>query len=339
MRYLKIACMGVWLFAPVASTYGQLGNGIGGSGIGGSGIGGSMSGGARGLSMPQGSLRNSPIANPAPSLTPHEVFHPRGSLRPGQVRNPRGSLFRPRTAGSQNPLRQSTWDPVGSPRGLASKRAAVALEQTLAKVAAGKGWETYLALGKLQQINDASDGLIHEQQRQQLTSIAERFDSVAKDQAFHSIHQLPEFQATRRALWGYLQWRDQQLYAELRKSFAQLDRELKTHTNGQSWAAYLALPPALQTARSAGGYEAASKLLTRFQKVDTDPAFALIVSLQWFSPAYESLTRFVAAMDEGRSRTPSDQKADAPAGLDDVNDRFPNSEGAQPQTAERKPAR
>lgn len=55
---------------------------------------------AGGVSNPRGiDLRNSPIANPPPALTPSEVLNPRGSLSPGQVLKPTGSLDRPRTGG------------------------------------------------------------------------------------------------------------------------------------------------------------------------------------------------------------------------------------------------
>jgi hypothetical protein len=92
----------VYLAAPEV-TFGQLRGSIGGGVRG--GIGGIRGGSASPRSGR--SFQNNPIANPAPSLTPHQVFNPRGSLSPGQVRNPAPSLSRPRSGVSPSPINRN----------------------------------------------------------------------------------------------------------------------------------------------------------------------------------------------------------------------------------------
>lgn len=314
------------LLLSVASAYGQLGNG--------SGVPGSW--GGRGLSMPSGSLRNSPLAHPSPSLTPHEVLHPRGSLSSAQVRQPQGSLWRPRSGGnavSERPLS------LGSGRassGIPSRQAAIALERKLANVAAGKGWEDYLGLRELRQISDFP---VDEQQRRQLALIVQRFDSVAVDRKYQRVHSLPEFHSMRRVLRDHLQASDQQLAVDLRVSFARLERDLRSHTNGHAWAAYLALPDAWHSTQPAGDQVAVRKLLTRFQNVDSDPAYALIASLKSFQPAYRSLSRFIATSGQKQVRGASRQRVEDSNISRKVKVTSPNHEGAKPPAADRNPAR
>ena len=81
-------------FVAAPSAFGQLRGSLGG-GVRGGGTSGTRSGSG---------FRNNPIANPAPSLTPHQLFNPRGSLSAGQVLNPAPSLSRPRSGISTAPV-------------------------------------------------------------------------------------------------------------------------------------------------------------------------------------------------------------------------------------------
>jgi hypothetical protein len=95
-----------FLAAPEA-TFGQLRGSLG-SGVRG-GYGGTRGGIRRGVSRSRSGLgfQNNPIANPAPSLTPHQIFNPRGSISAGQVLNPAPSLSRPRAGVSPSAVNRT----------------------------------------------------------------------------------------------------------------------------------------------------------------------------------------------------------------------------------------
>jgi hypothetical protein len=112
-------CLIGWLILPPcigllcgpATTFGQLRGSLGGGVRGGIGSSaGGIRGGGYGPRYGTG-FRNNPIANPAPSLTPHQIFNPRGSISSGQILNPAPSLSRPRSGISTSPVNRT--DPFG----------------------------------------------------------------------------------------------------------------------------------------------------------------------------------------------------------------------------------
>ena len=98
-RITVCSILGLWIavIAVPSTTWGQLRGSLGGGVRGGDrGPGGGLRGGSYRTRSGFG-FQNNPIANPAPTLTPHQIFNPRGSLSAGQVLNPAPSLSRPRS--------------------------------------------------------------------------------------------------------------------------------------------------------------------------------------------------------------------------------------------------
>ena len=249
MSSLRLTCACVLLLFPVATVSGQIGTGIGG-GVG---------RGVRGLSTPQGGWQQSPIVQPAASLTPGEVLYPRGSLRPAEVRYPRASFFRPQVSSSPSANRQ--------------------------RVLAGAG--------------SSHVRTFSEQQRRRDELVSERSSLAGSSLAGSSTRQERIQSPTgsveaRRAVLRKLASPTERRYAELQFAFMQLERQLGGHTNGKAWVAYLALPKEWHSARSPLRTAAASKLLARFEKVASQPEYALVASLPEFPLAHAALKEFVA---------------------------------------------
>jgi hypothetical protein len=75
-----------------------------------------------------------------------------------------------------------------------------------------------------------------------------------------------------------------------RSHFDDLAAELRRFKNGESWGKYLALPQeVLSDETTEGVSEQASKLLKRFDKLDSDPAYAKVAALPAFWLAHQSL--------------------------------------------------
>jgi len=98
----------------------------------------------------------------------------------------------------------------------------------------------------------------------------------------------------RRAVLRKLASPTERRYVELQFAFMQLERQLGGHTHGKAWAAYLALPKEWHSARSPLRTAAAGKLLARFEKVASQPEYALVASLPEFPLAHAALKEFVA---------------------------------------------
>jgi len=70
--------------------------------------------------------------------------------------------------------------------------------------------------------------------------------------------------------------------------FDQLGNQLRNHKNGDSWAQYLALP------KDGNGEATLGKLLRRFERVSSNPAYAKVTAIPAFKAAHEALKREVA---------------------------------------------
>jgi hypothetical protein len=312
--------LSVLLFIPSALAWGQMGGGLG-SGVGGQGGfgGGRGIGGVRGLSSPRSGLgfRSNPIANPAPSLTPHEVFNPRGSLSAGQVLNPAPSLRRPRSGGTAPTLHQpgaaarSTYRIVppsysvrtrrpqvaSTPVGEQLQRSAAPLERQLTRVAPNKGWEAYLSVEALRKVQSSSEQP-SDAERRKLQSLLERYESVAANEKYKKISSLPTFQQTVSTLQAYLKPMEERRRLALKLYFDQLGDQLREYGNGESWAKYLALPKELLSDETTKGLsESTRKLVKRFEKLSSDQTYAKVTALPAFRPAYEALKLAVDPMD------------------------------------------
>jgi hypothetical protein len=311
MRYQKpLLFLTVLLSLVPALVIGQISGGIGGR-TGGLGAAGSGIGGARGLSTPRGGLgfRSNPIANPAPSLTPHEVLNPRGSLNSGQVFNPAPSLRRPRSGGITQTFHQPgsmggsihtavqpsysgqlRRQPVKlAPVGERLQQSASTLERQLGQIAPDKGWQEYLSVATLRKVQSSSEQP-SDSERRELQALLERYESVAADEKYKIISRLPEFQRTVSELQAYLRPIDERRRQELIGYFDRLGEQLRQYTNGESWAEFLALPKELLGDESTEGVsERPSKLLTRFDKLSGNPTYAKVTALPAFRPAYGAL--------------------------------------------------
>jgi hypothetical protein len=304
--------MSVLLFLPSAFAWGQIGGGLG-SGMGGQGGFGSARGigGVRGLSGPRSGLRfrSNPIANPAPSLTPHEVFNPQGSLSSEQVFNPEPSLRRPRSGGTTPTLdrpsaaagsmhrdvrpsysvRTQRQPVTSSPIGQQLQQSAAALARQLTQVAPNKGWEAYLSVEALRKVQSSSVQP-SDAERRELESLLLRYESVTANEKYTIISRLPEFQRTVSTLQAYLKPIDERRRLALQVYFDQLGAQLRRYTNGESWAKYLALPKELLSDETTEGTaEPAKKLLKRLDKLSGDPAYAVVTALVAFEPAHKAL--------------------------------------------------
>ncbi|HAY82183.1 MAG TPA: hypothetical protein DCY79_20450 [Planctomycetaceae bacterium] len=220
----------------------------------GTGIGGGVGRGVRGLSTAQGGWQQSPSVQPAASLTPGEVLYPRGSLRPAEVRYPRASFFRPQVSGSPSANRQRVLAGAGSPH-----------------------------------VRTFS-----EQQRRRDELVSERSRLVGSSTRQERIQPPTGSVEARRAVLRKLASPTERRYVELQFAFMQLERQLGGHTNGKAWAAYLALPKEWHRSRSPLRTAAASKLLARFEKVASQPEYALVASLPEFPLAHAALKEFTA---------------------------------------------
>ncbi len=264
MSSLRLTCACVLLLFPVATVSGQIGTGLGG-GVG---------RGVRGLSTPQGGWQQRPIVQPAASLTPGEVLYPRGSLRPAEVRYPRASFFRPRVSSSPSANRQRVHEGAGSSHvrtfseqqrrrdGLVSERSSLVGSSLVGSSLVGSSL--------------VGSSLVGSSTRQE--RIQPPTGSVE----------------ARRAVLRKLASPTERRYVELQFAFMQLERQLGGHTNGKAWVAYLALPKEWHSARSPLRTAAASKLLARFEKVASQPEYALVASLPEFPLAHAALKEFVA---------------------------------------------
>lgn len=67
--------------------------------------------------------------------------------------------------------------------------------------------------------------------------------------------------------------------------FDQLGDQLREHKNGESWAQYLALP------KDGSGEATKEKLLRRFERLSSNPAYAKVTALPAFAEAHEALKR------------------------------------------------
>jgi hypothetical protein len=262
-------------------------------------------------------MRSNPIANPAPSLTPHEVFNSRGSLSSGRVLNPSPSLRRPRsgssaptlhqggsTAGSIYGAVQSSYSVrtrrqpvISAPAGQRLQESASTLERQLTQVAPDKGWEEYLSVKTLRKVQSSSEQP-SDMERRELQSLLKRYESVAADEKYERISSLPEFQQTVSTLQAYLKPMDERRRQDLSLYFDQLGAQLRRYTNGESWVKYLALPNELLSDETTEGVsEPTSKLLKRFAKLSGDSTYAKVISLPAFGPAHESLKMAVDQTD------------------------------------------
>ena len=320
---MRIRCTGLRIFLlcllvliPAVSAFGQVRGSLGGGGRGAYGSG--RSGPRGGLSGPRFGygIRNNPIANPVPSLTPHQVFNPRGSLSPGQVLNPAPSLFRPRTNVSSPAFNRSsqfhrpagrrprssylnvapgptvTRDPVGGQ----VKKSAEALDQQLQRIAPKKGWQHYLALETLRSISPASDYPASENVVDELQPILSTFQSVTSNKQYAVITQLPEFNVLSSSLREYLTpVRDRQrqellFYLEL------LKEELRTYPNGERWVGYFILPvetqPDTKDDQDPMSGKQLRNTLDRFEEIAKSPEYARVASLPAFQTAHSALVAF-----------------------------------------------
>ena len=164
------------------------------------------SNGVRGLSSPRSGLgvRNSPIVNPAPSLTPSQVLNPRGSLSSGQVLNPSPSLRRPRTGGPTIGTQSSARPESSALPAVASGRSSYRtrrptngysiathfneLSAQLRRYQNGESWAKYLALPK-----DLFSDEPSEDARWQALSLLKRFEKLSRDPTYDKVTSLPAF--------------------------------------------------------------------------------------------------------------------------------------------------
>ncbi len=298
------------LVLPCASSVGQ---------IPGSGVTGGAGPGSRGISTPDRGLgvRNNPVVNPSPSLTPSQVLNPRGSINTGQVLNPQGSLNRPRTGvtapntkqggaqvtsgsgssqeyqsarpnlgASELGLASDLKQPVAEPRPLGEQvlDSVVALDTKIAEVAPDQGYSDRLALDRLRVVPVFSQQP-DDDNRNELEQILKRYQAVAKDDKQAAVNQLPEFKQTLMALEEYMTPIDQRRRRNVKMMFNQLHQQLAKYKNGAPWAEYLSLPDDLVQNSDAQ----LTKLLGRFDKLAGDKTYRKVTSLPGFDPAYEAL--------------------------------------------------
>lgn len=319
---------------PCFSTYGQQRSRVGSPTIGGSPIGGARAGGgdARGLSGARSGagLRNNPVANPAPSLTPHEVLNPRGSRSTGQTLNPEPSINRPRggdgplpaarqpspmTGEYDSPLQSVGSDATANPdsdagRPLAATtnspprvtsaaekilEAVVDLDRKLEKVSPDSGWSKRLSLEELRFVPVFSEQPADDNQRKTLEKILKTYQTVATDDQSAAINSLPEFKQTLDSIQEYLSPIDVRRRKQAPTSFVQLKSSLEWYKNGAAWVDYL-VPPELTATNGETSLskEQAEKRLKRFNKVAGDSAYKKVTSLKGFKPAYNSIKAIVA---------------------------------------------
>lgn len=306
---LWIVCVCSLLVLPCASTVGQLPSR------------GGVGGGTRGMTTPRSGLgiRNNPVVNPSPSLTPSQVLNPRGSINTGQVLNPKGSLNRPRTGVAvPNPKKRAAEATSGSGSsqkyqsarpnldnndiGLASdskQRVAesrpmgeqvldsvVELDTKIAEVAPDKGYSDRLALDRLRAVPVFSEQPTDDEHRKELEEILKRYQVVAKDDKQADVNQLPEFKRTLTVLEEYMTPIDQRRRREARIMFDQLHQQLGKYKNGSPWAEYLSLPTDMDAQDATAQV---TKLLGRFNKLASDKTYRKVTRLPAFGPAYTAL--------------------------------------------------
>ena len=311
-----------WVFVfsiltlPSLAAYAQL-PGRGGAGIGGRA--GVPSNPRSGLGV-----RNNPVVNPSPSLTPSQVLNPRGSINTGQVLNPKGSLNRPRTGvtspNTKPPAAQATGRSEAGeyqsaqptldkndslvadvkplvantrPIGELVLDSVVALDTKINEVAPDKGYGERLAVDALRAVPVFSEQP-DDDQRQALSEILKRYQAVASDDTQAAVNQLPEFKQTLTALEEYLTPLDQRRRRDARQVFDQLHQQLGKYKNGSPWAEYLSLP---ETLEATDAEAQVTKLLGRFDKLAGDKTYRKITKLPAFGPAYQAL-KAVAAKPE-----------------------------------------
>ena len=310
------------LVLPNVSSFGQV---PGRGSIGGSGIGGRTGGAA----SPRSGLgiRNNPVVNPSPSLTPSQVTNPRGSLNAGQVLNPKGSLNRPRTGvTAPNTNRTGAQATGGAGAGKVQSKqpnldtsdsdlafdltkrvtdarsageqvldSVVELDSKIAEVAPDKGYSERLSLDRLRTVPVFSEQPSDDKDRRELQEIVKRYQAVAKDEKQSAVNQLPEFKQTLTALQEYLTPLDVRLRKRVGRMFDRLGNDLRKYKNGESWAEYLALPEDLaDPSKSASDEASVNKLLARFDKLSRDKTYEKVTKQPSFKPAYEALKAFAA---------------------------------------------
>lgn len=334
---MLIRCTGVLILVlclllstPALPAFGQVRGSLNSGGR--SGLRGKLSGPRSGFG-----LRNNPIANPAPSLTPSQIFNPRGSLSPGQVLNPAPSLFRPRSGVSASDFNRSNQHlrPAGSrprsnylnvapggltvtsdPVGENVKTSATALEQQLQRIAPKKGWEHYLALDTLQNIPPTSDHPSTTEEKAELETILSTYQSVDANKQYAVITQLPEFAMVGASLREYLtpvrdrQRRELLFYLDL------LKEELGTYPNGGRWIAYFDLPAENQPNKSVDqdpiSNKQLQKILKRIEKIGSNAEYERVNSLATFQLAHSAFLAFKKQSSENAAKVGSTESTSTP---------------------------
>jgi hypothetical protein len=302
----------LWLAVSLAPTIAdaQTYGGVGGVGRRGTGV-----RGGSGLRSGAG-LQNNPVANPAPSLTPHQVLNPRGSLSTGQVLNPRPSLAHPRSGDalslrSAYPLRLGV---TGSNAGRlhTMSRSELArfvdanarrLSSELDRLETGDALKNDLKLDELRKLAATVDRDPHSDVKRDVQAISRRLDEVSESEEDAPISRLPSFQSLRLVMSELDRTQAERAWAELVQLNAQLQRAMGRFQHADRWKSYLAIPAA-----EADGREQQSPsnqdlrvIQSRFDQVAGIEKYRPLTGMAIFQATRDQLSSYISRFGEESS--------------------------------------
>ena len=227
-------------------------------------------------------VRNTPVVNPAPSLTPSQVLNPRGSLDTGQVLNPSPSLNRPRTGVASPTANKNSRSNIGAaadstfrskkpfvaqaedlprqssqrkssalPLGVQLLQAVVALDERIGQVAPDTDWPERLSLDLLRTVPLQGEQPSSDEARKKMDEILAAYREIARDEGSVEVNSLPEFKRTLSLIEVFMTPRESRRgesgkanpgSGDVRQAFGLLHQQLKKHKNGAPWIEYLSLP-------------------------------------------------------------------------------------------------
>ena len=177
------------------------------------------------------------------------------------------------------------------------------LASSLAGYGNGDKWRTYLKLDEVGETLSLDSGaLLDEASQQELSEILQRFEQLAADERFVAVRRLPGFGATRSSLQELLRAYEGDERERLARSAKALNLALDEVTKGNDWHNYLALPrqtAAVEKNEDDGAEPDLAlfeKLLSRFETVQKDPKYRVIVELPEFHATRENLASFIQSI-------------------------------------------
>jgi hypothetical protein len=281
-------------------------------------IGGGMGSGGTGLRGP-GSLRSgvgsrsSPIARPAPSLTPHQVFNPRGSLSTGQVLNPSPSLFRPSSGDALSPRSASrpwlhgTRDDSArlhmmsrSDLSRALDDSARGLANELQKLETSDDSNDQLRLDELRELAATLERNPDADVKPQLQVIRGRLDQISQTESQTSVSRLPSFQTLQLIVSELDMTAREREWAALLQLNAQLQGAIERFHHADQWQTYLDI--AVSNADARMGQRPSSADLrviqSRFDSVAQIEKYKPLTSMAIFKQTRVQLARYVSQLGD-----------------------------------------